>query len=261
MKTPITVQILAQNGETYIRRCLESVTWAEHIQVIDGGSTDRTRDIAAEYTDSVHEHPYENYGNQQNWGIPHARHDWLLVVDSDEWVSTELRDEIQRLLAEGPACNGYWVRRVSYFLGAQIHYSGWQNDTVLRLFNRTKGGFKVRNVHSDAEVEAPVGRLTGVFYHAPYRGVVDYVNRVQRYTTWGGQELAKQGRRVSIWQIVSRPPARFLRGYVLRLGFLDGWRGLVLAMMTSTYVLLKYLKAYEIQNPGKFDNPDESPRA
>lgn len=259
-KAPITVQILTQNGEAYVRTCLESVQWAERVQVIDGGSTDRTVEIAREYTPHIYQNAYQNYGNQQNWGLNHAKHDWVLVVDSDEWVSPELQHEILALLAKGPDKNGYWIRRTSYFLGKKIRFSGWQNDLVLRFFNRTKGGFKVRNVHSDAMVETPVGQLRNVMYHAPYRNVTDYMARLQRYTTWGAQELVKQKKSITLLHVLTRPVARFFRGYLFRLGVLDGWQGFVLAFLTSTYVLVKYLKAYELQDPERFLPPNLSQR-
>jgi glycosyltransferase involved in cell wall biosynthesis len=242
---PLTVQILTTNNERTLRRCLESVSFAEDILIVDGGSTDGTLTIAREFTDRVLAHPYENYGAQQNWALEQGGREWVLVVDADEWVSPELRREIERLLAAGPPAEGYEVRRVNWYLGRRIRFSGWQNDRVLRFFRRDKGRFRRRRVASDAEVEGRTVLLGGVLFHEPYRDVADHVERLQRYSSWGARELIESGRRVGLGAVLLRPVARFLRGYLLRGGFLDGREGLILAGMTSFYVFLKYLKAYE----------------
>ena len=137
--TPLTVIIPTFNEEENIQECLESVAWADEIMVVDSFSKDRTLEIARRHTDRILQREYINSASQKNWAIPQTRHQWVMVVDADERVTPELRDEIRALLAAGPPASGYVIRRVNHFLGRRSRSGGWASDRVLRLWDRSKG--------------------------------------------------------------------------------------------------------------------------
>lgn len=249
-KHKLSVQVLTQNSERLLEKTLDSISWADEIQVIDGGSSDSTLKICSRYDNlKVLHHPYENYGAQHNWGLPQLCNDWVLIIDSDEWLSFELQEEIKGILAcEQPSHDGYVLMRRSYFLGRLIRYSGWQRDKELRLFRRSKGRLKDQQVHSSVTMsDGTVGRLNGFLYHDPYSSLDDYLNKMQRYTSWGANEFIKTGKRFKPWMVLLNPLGRFLRSYVLYQGFRDGLHGLILCLLSMYYVMVKYAKVWIMQ--------------
>jgi len=245
MREPLSVVIPTYNVENRIRECLESVKWADEIFVVDSFSTDGTLEICREYTDKIVQHEYVNYSTQNNWAVPQTSHKWVMVVDSDERVSERLRDSILKAL-EGPGdCDGFHVKRESFFLGKPIRHGGWDRDYIIRLFNKERGGHREKSVHPGVEVDGRTGHLEGPLYHYTYESFDEYFEKFHRYTRWAADDLRAGGRRATWANLAVRPWMRFLKMYVMRRGFLDGKHGLVLSYLAAFSVFTKYARLWE----------------
>lgn len=244
----LTVIIPCKNEEKNIRDCLESVKWADEIFVVDSGSTDRTMEIAREYTDRVVEHKYINSATQKNWAIPQATHEWVMVIDSDERATPELQQEIQELLQIEPPLDGYRINRDNYFFGNKIRHCGWGSDWLLRLWKRDLGRYEDKHVHASVIVATgKIGRLKGQLVHHTYRSFDDYLHSFGQFTTWSALDLRDKGKTTSFCNIFGRPLFRFFKMYILKCGFLDGLPGLILCMLASFNVFMKYAKLWIIR--------------
>lgn len=247
----LTALIPTFNEEDNIRDCLESVKWADEILIVDSYSNDKTLEIARSYTDRIIQHEYINSATQKNWAIPQARHEWVLIVDSDERVTEELKNEIEKALSkDSDDINGYYIPRKNFFLGKEIKHGGWefQHDLNLRLFKRDFGRYENKEVHADIIIKGRKGKIGSPFLHYSYKTIAPYLKKLERYTNWAALDVAKKGKRIGWQQFVFRPTGTFIKMFVLKLGFLDGIHGLILALFSSYYVYIKYVKAWEIQN-------------
>jgi glycosyltransferase involved in cell wall biosynthesis len=246
MKRPrLSVVVVTRNEEDRLRAALESVAWADEIVVVDAESDDKTVTIAREFTDHVVVRPWPGYAAQKNVAIDLATGDWVLSLDADEIVSTELTAEIRRVLAaDGPA-DGYAVPRRNIFWGRWVRHGGLYPDWQLRLFRCGRGRFVERAVHESVRVDGRVERLAGHLEHRSYRDVGDFLARADRYAALAAADAVAQGRRAGAREFVLRPLGRFLSMYVLGRGFLDGWRGFLLASLYAYYVLIRAVKIWE----------------
>jgi glycosyltransferase involved in cell wall biosynthesis len=241
----LSITVITLDEEERLRACLESVAWADEIVVVDAESRDKTTQIAREFTERVVVRPWPGFADQKNFALAQATGDWVLSLDADEEVSPELREEIQRLLAEPPTCEGYAVPRKNIFWGRWVRHGGLYPDWQLRLFRRGRGRFVARAVHESVQVDGAVARLRGPLLHRSYRDVSDFLTRADRYSTLAADEWVRRGRPARPLDLVLRPLGRFLGMYVLRLGVLDGWRGLLLATLYAYYVGMRSAKALE----------------
>jgi glycosyltransferase involved in cell wall biosynthesis len=244
---PISVCVMACNDEHVIERCLESVAFAEDVVVaLDSASSDRTGALARRLATRTDVHRYAGDIEQKRYVTSLARFDWVLSVDSDEVVSPELAAEIRALFAGGtPRSAGYEVNRVAFHLGRWIRHGDWHPDWKLRLFHAPRARWVGNNPHGRAEVEGSVARLAGDLEHYSYRDFSDQVDRIHIHTSQAADALFVAGRRAGIVDLTLRPLARFLRGYVLKRGFLDGMQGLIVAGGVGFSVFLKYAKLWE----------------
>ncbi len=240
----LTVIVPTFNEEAVLPRCLESVRWADEILVVDSFSTDRTLDIARRYGARVVQRNYGYSASQKNWAIPQARHPWVLLVDADERVPAQLEAEVRRVL-ERPAANGYWIRRANHLLGRRVRRCGWGTDKVLRLFRRDLGRYEDTQVHAEIVIPPPAGALRHRLVHHSFRSFDQYMPKVWRYARWGAEDQWSEGRRAGLLDILLRPPLRFVKMYLLRGGFLEGVRGLVVSYLGTTAVFLKYARLWE----------------
>jgi glycosyltransferase involved in cell wall biosynthesis len=243
--TRLSVTIVAWNEEERLRACLESVTWADEIIVVDAESTDKTVALAREFTDRVWVRPWPGFAAQKNFALEQATGDWVLALDADERVTPELRARVARVLAaDGPA-DGYSVPRRNMFWGAWVRHGGLYPDYQLRLFRRRAGRFLADAVHESVRVEGKVETLGEALLHHSYRSLEDFVQRSNRYSTLAAGEWIRRGKRTGLADLIFRPLGRFLSMYIIRRGFLDGWRGFVLAVLYADYVFLRTAKAWE----------------
>ncbi len=253
MKGKITVLVLVPNAGDRLPRCLSSVTWADDIFcVVDTRTTDGSDAVARQFTDHVVYHEYENAAAQRNWAIPQIETEWTLVLDADEWVSEELARKIRQIIADPGSCDGYNIKRVSWFFGRIIRYCGWHRDYNLRLFRTRKGRYLDRRVHSRVVVDGKVGVINEVIYHDTYRSFEEYLATCQRFTTWGAQDAYDRGKRAGWWDLSLRPALRFVKMYIIRRGFLDGYHGLVLCGLSAFSVFLKYAKLWNLERQYRF---------
>ena len=242
----LSVVVVTQNEEERIRVCLEAVAWADELIVVDAESSDKTATIASELTDHVFVRPWPGFAAQKNFGLEQAHGDWILSLDADEVVSAPLREEIAAILAGGGRHAGYTIPRRNVFWGRWVRHGGLYPDWQLRLFQRGRGRFVKRTVHESVTVDGSVGRLAGHLEHRSYRDVADFLERADRYSTLAAGEWLAAGRRSRpLIDLAVRPVGRFLGMYVARAGFLDGWRGFLLAVLYAYYVLMRSVKVWE----------------
>ncbi|MFW6158113.1 MAG: glycosyltransferase [Planctomycetota bacterium] len=246
----ITVIVLTRNEEANIRECLESATWADELIVCDSYSTDRTPEIARQYTPNVVQHEYVHYAAQQNWIIPQAATEWVMILDADERISPELAEAARQATASGDEYDGFRVPRQTYFLGRMIRHGGWGRDYTTRLFKRDKGRYMDQEVHADCVVDGRVGRIDAPFIHYTDRDLRNWFEKLDRYSSLSAADLFRRGRRSGWSKLLVKPPAKFLKMYLLKLGFLDGFHGFLLSGLSAVATYARYAKLWEMNRRG-----------
>jgi glycosyltransferase involved in cell wall biosynthesis len=248
MPESISACITAGNEEKNIRRCLESVKWADEIIVVDSFSEDRTPEISREYTDRVYQHEWLGYIGQKTLVKEMANSPWVLFIDADEEVSPELRDEIGEEFQRETCAHyaGYEFPRKVHYLERWILHGDWYPDIKLRLFRKERGTCGGREPHDRMTVDGPVKRLISPIHHYTYDNIADQIATVNRFSAITAESKYAEGQRCHMHDLLFRPLVRFVRGYLLRRGFMDGLPGLIIAMTTSYGVFAKYAKLWEI---------------
>jgi glycosyltransferase involved in cell wall biosynthesis len=234
--------IITRNEGRNIAACLDSVAFCDERIVVDCGSDDDTVEAATAAGAIVVTHPWSGFGAQKNFALAQARGDWVLSIDADERVTAPLAAEILATIKTA-AANGYEINRLSTFLGRPMRHSGWFPDYVLRLFRREKARFSDDPVHERVICDGPIGRLASVLDHHPVLRLEDALRRVDSYSTAGAAPLASR-RRVSFASGITHGLWSFLRAYVMRLGFLDGREGFLLAVANAEGTYYRYMKAW-----------------
>lgn len=258
MREKLTVLIPCCNEEKNIMDCLESVKWADEIFVIDSFSADKTVEIAKKYTSRVLQHEYVNSAAQKNWAIPQAANEWVLIVDSDERVTPALREEIEKALSSDTEYDGYYIPRKNFFLGKEVKYGGWgyENDLNMRLFRRDRAKYEEKEVHADIVINGRAGKLNEPFLHYSYHSLEQYMEKMKRYTDWAASDVLKKRKKIGVSSLLFRPFFTFFKMYVLKFGFFDGVRGIILALLSSYYVYIKCAKAWEMVNIERNGKPE-----
>lgn len=240
----LSVIVITRNEAAHIGDCLDSVAFADEIVVLDSGSTDATREIARARGARVEVAPdWPGFGPQKNRALALATGDWVLSIDADERVTPELAGAIRQAIG-APAAEAYRIARLSNFCGRWIRHSGWWPDYVVRLFRREAGRFTDAAVHERVEVRGRTGTLSGHFLHYPYATLEVFIDKINRYSTEAARAAFERGRRTTALGPFGHGLWTFVRHYVLRRGFLDGWQGLVLAGMAATGSFYRYVKLY-----------------
>jgi glycosyltransferase involved in cell wall biosynthesis len=235
--------IITRNEAANVAACLESLAFCDERIVVDSGSDDDTVEIALAAGAAVVTHQWAGFGAQKNFALSQARGDWVLSIDADERVSAALAADILSTIRSASA-SGYEIARLSTFLGRPMRHSGWFPDYVLRLFRRDKARFSDDLVHERIICEGPIGRLSGVLDHHPVLRLEDALRRVDSYSTAGAEMLAASRRRVSFSTGITHGMWSFLRAYIIRLGFLDGREGFLLAVANAEGTYYRYMKAW-----------------
>ena len=237
--------IITYNEADRIEACLRSVGFCDELLVVDSHSSDDTRARAAALGARVIERDWPGYRSQKQFAIEAASHDWVLCLDADERVTPALRAQIEAVRAGGFAgAAGYSLPRITEYFGRFLRHGNAYPDRLVRLFDRRRGGWSGAEIHENTRIEGPVRRLHGHLEHFSYRGLTDHLARMRRYADLMAEAQYARGRRCGLLPVLLNPWWRFVRGYLLRLGFLDGWRGLVFALIESNYVREKYLALY-----------------
>lgn len=249
--TRVSAVILTYNEAERLAACLRSVSFCDEILVVDSLSTDGTAELARRLGARVIERPWPGYRSQREFAIAQASHDWILSIDADEVVSPELYREILRLRVRGfSRYAGFeYPRRLEYF-GKYLEHGNTAPDRAVRFFDRRHARYRGYQVHERLEVDGPIARLEGHIEHHSYRSLDDHQQRMQSYARIWAQEAHAVGKRSSLAKIVINPLWRFVRGYLLRGGVRDGWRGLVFHCVEAGYVRQKYLNLYALERAG-----------
>ena len=250
MKTaPVSVIVITRNEEKNIAECLQSVSWAGEIIVVDAKSTDRTVELAKGFTNKILVKEWLGFAAAKNLALDEAVNEWVLWLDADERVTPELAAEIQSLVQNSSVrYTGFEVARRAYFLGKWIKHCGWYPGYVTRLFRRTAGRFNESRVHERLELSGSIGRLRHDLLHYTDENLYHYFLKFNRYTSLAAQDLAAENKQFTLYDVIVRPPFLFFKMYILRLGFLDGVHGLILSLVSAAYVFVKYAKVWEKSN-------------
>jgi len=238
----LSVIIITKNAGISIKSCLESVKFAEEIIVLDSGSTDDTVAICQTYTDKVYVTDWPGYGKQKNRALAMAKGDWVLSLDADEYLSSELAQTIRELIQKPSEYVAYALHRRSSFCGKFIKYGDWSNDYCLRLFKRGHAQFEEIALHERLLVEGKTAKIKHKFYHDSYPNLASMLAKMNSYSSLSAEILAEKGKRSSISHALYRALWRFIRGYFFRLGFLDGKAGFLLALSTAEATFYRYVK-------------------
>jgi glycosyltransferase involved in cell wall biosynthesis len=241
----ISAVIITLNEEDRLPDALSSLgRIVDEIVVVDSFSTDRTPEIARQARVSLHQNRFEDYGQQKNFAMQKASHDWVLNLDADERVSPELAQAIDALRKNGPPedVSAYTIKRKAFYLGRWINHSGWYPDRKVRLFRKSRAQWTGR-VHERLLVSGFISPLEGAILHFTYRDISDHIRRIDRYSGFLAEEICRRKVRLLWLRALILPPVTFFRHYAWKLGFLDGFPGLVIAMLSSWGTALKYLKA------------------
>ena len=239
----LSVIIITKNEATHIAACLASVSFADEIIVLDSGSTDGTVELARSLGAQVHQSgDWPGFGPQKNRALALATKDWVFSIDADERVTPALREEIIETL-RAPQRNGYEVLRLSEFCGKPIRHSGWWPDPILRLFRRESGKFNDVLVHESVTLaDGKPDRLHSHLLHYPHPTLDSLIDKVNRYSGEAAKMMFAEGERAGLPKIVLHSVWTFIRIYFLRLGFLDGRHGFVLAATAASGNFLRYSK-------------------
>ena len=243
----LSVTVITKNEARNLPDALASVAWADEILVVDSGSTDDTVEVARRYTDRVITTEWLGYGAQKNHAASLAQHDWILSLDADERVTEPLAAEIRNVLARAPSARGYRIPRLSHYLGRWLRGTDWYPDYQLRLYDRRHAKWLTRPVHESVVVDGSVGRLSTDLCHYPYRDISHHLETIDRYTTLSARHLYETGVRSGATRLLVHPFLAFLRNYILRRGIANGCAGLIVSILNSYYVFLKFAKLWELQ--------------
>jgi len=246
-KLPLTVAIIALNAAGQIGPCLASVAFADEVVVVDSGSTDETVEIARRLGARVESLEWLGFGRQKQHAVSAGRNDWVLCLDTDERVSERLAASIRAALTGSGRYHAWRMARRNRFLGRWLAHGEGYPDWTLRLFHRAHAGWSNDEVHEAVLTTTEVGRLDGDLMHDSAEDVATYMAKQNRYTTLHAQALFKQGVRAGYWRLMSSPLARFVKFYILRLGFLDGGPGFAHIAIGCNNSFHKYLKLIELQ--------------
>ena len=243
----LTAVIIASNAEATISACVRALAFCADVVVGVNGCTDKTEALARSAGARVVAVKWEGYARTKNALLGKVRRGWVLSVDADEVVSPELAAAIRGAVADPAAAAGYWVSRRNYFLGQAITHSGWSPDWQLRLFRAGHGHFSDRRVHEALQVEGETRKLPGTLDHYTYATVGDYFQRLNVYTSLAAQDRQARGKRASRLRLIFDPGWTFLKMYVIKSGWRDGFPGLVLAALSALNTLVKHAKHWELE--------------
>ncbi len=249
----LSVVIIAYNEADRIEDALTSARdVADEIIVVDSHSTDNTVEIAESHGAKVIQHPFKDYGDQKNFAKNQAAFDWVLNLDADERVSDQLRGEILKIKEKDDLpFSAYKIKRKTAYLGRWITHSGWYPDKKIRIFRKDKSQW-IGRIHERLEVDGEISsELQGDILHHTYRDMTDHINRLNRYSKMQAVDIVKKGKKLLYIRAILLPPVTFLRFYIWKLGFLDGFPGFLIALISSWATSMKYLKSIELKREKK----------
>jgi glycosyltransferase involved in cell wall biosynthesis len=241
---PISALVLARDAASDLEALLPALAFArERVVVVDAASDEATRRTAERLGARVFVRALDGFGAQRGYALSQCQEPWVLWIDTDERLPSDAARVLERAIADD-AHDGFRLARIGYFLGRRIRHCGWRGERVLRLFRRERARFDEAPVHERVEVKGAIGALPLAIEQHSYRDWADCRDKLVRYAAAGAERARRAGRRARAWEVVARPPLRFLRMYVLQLGFLDGGHGAVLCALAAAQVFLKYAELW-----------------
>jgi glycosyltransferase involved in cell wall biosynthesis len=243
----LSVVIITKNEEDIIGMCLDAIaTLSDDIIVVDSGSTDKTESICLAKKARFIPHFWEGYSRNKNFGIGHTKYDWVLSIDADEILNAELVSAIQKELL-APTADAYNISFKNVFLGKPLDFGSWVRESHVRLFKKENIRWK-GDIHEKLTLErARIGKLGGHILHYSVRSLEQYMSKKNVYTTLAAEDMYSRGKKAGFVKIFLSPIFHFVRDYVIKLGFLDGLQGFILATEGAHYVYLKYSKLALLQ--------------
>lgn len=246
-KLNLSVVVLTKNEEKNIQACLDSVAdLADEIVVVDDESRDKTVDIARRYTDRIIVKRMDIEGAQRNFAYAQAKNLWVLSLDADERLTKELKDEIRNVLSSEVKYNGFTIPRRNFIGSYWVKYGGWYPAPQLKLFKKDKFCYEEVGVHPRAFMPEPCGHLRNDLIHYSYRNLEDFLSKLNNQTTREAQKWLAQNKPMTLGRFIYRSIDRFIRTYIGRRGYKDGFIGLAVAYYASLYQIISYLKYKEL---------------
>jgi glycosyltransferase involved in cell wall biosynthesis len=241
-KQKLSVLIITLNEELHIKSLLSDIDFADEIIVVDSYSTDKTVNIIQSFENTkVIQNPFVNYTAQRNFAINQAQNSWVLFIDADERLSPNLKSEIIATINKKNAASAYLIYRTFMFKNKKLHFSGWQTDKIFRLFNKTNCRYdEDRMVHEKLVVTGPIATLKNKITHFSYTSYEDYKSKMYRYGVLKANEKQKKGQKSSYLLMIFHPVYTFLYQFLIRLGFLDGLKGITICYLNAYSIFIRY---------------------
>ena len=258
----VSVTIITLNEAEHIGAAIDSVAWADEVIVVDSGSIDGTVEIAKERRARVAVRAWPGYVDQKNYAAALAANDWILSLDADERVPPLLAQEIRQRLENVNGAAAFRGPRVAFHLGRWIRTTDFYPDYQTRLYDRRAARWQGKYVHESVALDTGrPGQLRSELLHYSFRDLRDQLDRINKYTTLGAQQMYEAGRRAGALHLLFHPPAAFLRNYILRRGILDGTAGLTISMLQAWSVFLKFAKLWELERNPRPQIPNSKSQA
>ncbi len=251
--------VITFNEEEKVAAALASLAEVcDEIVVVDSGSEDRTSEICLRFGARVIPQPWLGYRDQKAYATTLAQHNWVLSLDADECLSEELKDEIRQWKSRQPECDAYRIPRLTWFMGRWIRHTTWYPDWQVRLFRKDGGEWSGGRVHEGFRASGPVGQFRNHIHHFTYSTISEYLQQLARFTSLAAADQQERGRQAGLGRIVLSPPLIFLKNYLLRAGFLDGFPGFVVSIMAAASVFFRLMRLRELQSGGVAGPPEWS---
>jgi glycosyltransferase involved in cell wall biosynthesis len=252
----ISAVVITSNEEKNIEGALKSVAGiASEIIVVDSFSTDETVRVAKKFTAKVYERKWTNFADQKNFANGQATGPWILSLDADERVSSELEKELLGMKDQDPSQAGFLIPRRVFYLGKWIRHSGWYPDRKIRLFRKSEARWEGDFVHEKLVIQGQLKKLRGVILHFTYQNIGEHLTQINKFSDLGAQKLFSQSKKCRWYHLCVLPFSRFFKSYVLRLGILDGFPGLVISVLNGYSIFVRYAKLREIWKKGERIEP------
>jgi glycosyltransferase involved in cell wall biosynthesis len=251
-KLHLSVYMITFNNARTIEKALQSVTgWVNDVVVVDSHSADSTAEIAQKYTESICQYDTTDMREKYQYAQDQCTHPWVLFIDADEWLTPQLKGEVEKIISENTDYNGFMVNRRNVYLGREIKYGGWYPDHEIRLYRKDRGSWQ-GGIHAKVYVDGKVGELKNYYMHTPYTDTAHQIRTIDRYSEAFAQDLYASNCHFHLLNMLTRPIYRFFRDYIFKRGFLDGVPGLIIVASTMYYVFMKHARLWELER--KNDN-------
>lgn len=245
MKPSLSVIIITKNSAKTIEKCLESITWADEMVILDSGSTDETIALCHKYTKNIFKTDWPGFGLQKNRALKKATGDWILSIDSDEWVDEKLRHEIIATI-QNPAALVFQMPRLNQYCGQWIYHGDVGKDKVTRLFKRSAAHFSNDIVHEKILTSEKIGKLKSVLHHNTYDSIEALLHRMNFYSSLSAKKRFEQGKKTNLLCAIVSALWSFTRSYFFRAGFLDGKMGFIVCLAAAESSYYRHVKLMEL---------------